>query len=101
MNEESLKTADFFEENPYDPIDAAAGGKTSGSRVPKRKAGFYLAIALIERFDRKFYELKLSGLPVANKSALLEQALEFALEDLDRESDSLLRKRLQEGSPRT
>ena len=98
MNEDSLKTADFFEENPYDPIDAATGKEAATPGVPKRKAGFYLTAALIERFDRKFYELKLSGMPVSNKSALLEQALGFALDDLDRESDSRLRERLQAAS---
>jgi hypothetical protein len=52
------------------------------------KAGFYLSDGLLGRFNTRFYELKFAGAPVENKSALLEEALAFALEDLDRGADS-------------
>jgi hypothetical protein len=38
----------------------------------------------LDRFSRKFYELKLAGVAIENKSALLEVALSFALDDLDK-----------------
>ena len=80
--------SDLFDEAPLDPMAAATGGDRSAA--DKRKAGFYLPVALLERFDRKFYELKLSGSPVANKSALLEAALQFALDDMDHGRQSRL-----------
>lgn len=75
---------DFFEENRIDPIQAATGGKPAA----KKKAGFYLSLEILERFNRKFFELKLAGCPVENKSALVEAALKYALNDLDRGEDS-------------
>jgi len=80
---------EFFEEAALDPM-AAATGSHSPAAIDKRKAGFYLSAELLARFDRKFYELKLSGARVANKSALLEAALAFALEDMDRGGESRL-----------
>lgn len=80
---------ELFEESPFDPV-AAATGTDAAPAADKRKAGFYLPVALIERFDRKFYELKLAGAPVANKSALIEAALRFALDDMDHGADSRL-----------
>ena len=77
--------ADFFEENRIDPIQAATGGKPAAA---KKKAGFYLSLDILERFNRKFFELKLAGCPVENKSVLVEAALKFALNDLDRGPDS-------------
>ena len=100
------KTPDFFNEEPFDPMDVATGpGRTGqnseksihsdagkgaipkagvGHVVNKKKAGFYISVDLLERFSRKFYELKLAGAAIENKSALLELALSFALDDLDK-----------------
>ncbi|MBC2736275.1 MAG: hypothetical protein HF981_18085 [Desulfobacteraceae bacterium] len=85
---------DFFDTNPIDPIQSATGG-TKGTPVkPKKKAGFYLSLQVIERFDRKFHELKLAGAAIDNKSMLLEAALAFALDDLDRGEKSKVLRRL-------
>ena len=78
--------ADFFEESRIDPVQAVTGGKPVP--VAKKKAGFYLSVEILERFNRKFFELKLAGCPIENKSALVEAALKFALNDLDRGDDS-------------
>jgi hypothetical protein len=56
----------------------------------KRKAGFYLSVDILNRFNRKFHELKLVGVAIENKSALLELALSFALDDMDRSHESRL-----------
>ena len=85
---------DFFDSNPVDPIQSATGGKETPLHTPKKKAGFYLSLQIIERFERKFHELKLAGASVENKSTLLESALGFALDDLDRGEDSIILKRL-------
>jgi len=77
---------DFFEENRIDPIEAVTGAKPPP--VAKKKAGFYLSVELLERFNRKFFELKLAGCPVENKSSLVEHALKYALDDLDRDAES-------------
>ena len=92
-------TPDLFAEHLPDPVDAAIGGRRAPGRPQgrraagttpeaKRKAGFYLSDELLGRFNTRFYELKLAGAPVDNKSALLEAALVFALEDLDRGAES-------------
>ena len=60
----------------------------------KKKAGFYLSVDIIERFNRKFHTLKLAGLAIENKSALLEAALSFALDDMDKNSKSRILKTL-------
>ena len=86
---------DFFEPSPLDPVRSATGTDTAGRAVPKKKAGFYLSIDVLSRFERKFYELKLAGGPVGNKSGLLEAALNFALDDLDRGPQSRLLNRLE------
>ena len=85
---------DFFDTTPVDPVRSATGGKKTPANTPKKKAGFYLSLQVIERFDRKFYELKLSGASIDNKSMLLEAALAFALDDLDRGAQSKVLKRL-------
>jgi hypothetical protein len=85
---------DFFDTNPVDPVQAATGRKKTPPNTPKKKAGFYLSLDVIERFDRKFYELKLAGAAIDNKSMLLEVALAFALDDLDRGVQSNVLKRL-------
>ncbi len=76
---------DFFEPSPLDPIRSATGGRRTATAVAKKKAGFYLSLDVLDRFERKFYELKLAGIPVSNKSSLLEAALNFALDELDRD----------------
>jgi hypothetical protein len=90
------KPPEFFDERPLDPVTAATGSQrrppsaaTSKTRLePKRKAGFYLSNRLLDRFNRKFHELKLHGIDIDNKSALLETALTFALDDMDQGDDS-------------
>jgi hypothetical protein len=57
-------------------------------RTMTAKAEFYLSDNLLDRFNTRFYGLKLASVPVENKSALLEAALAFAAEDLDRGADS-------------
>jgi len=85
---------DFFENTPLDPVRSATGDSRATPATPKKKAGFYLSLHLIERFDRKFHELKLAGAAIDNKSNLLEAALAFALDDLDRGERSQVLKRL-------
>ena len=103
-------TPDLFAEHLPDPVDAAIGGRQDPQRrrpqdrsavgpaqETKRKAGFYLSGETLERFNMKFYQLKLAGAPVDNKSALLEAALNFALDDLDRSTDSRVLQRMKPG----
>jgi hypothetical protein len=85
---------DFFEPTSVDPVRSATGTSPAEQTTSKKKAGFYLSLQLIERFDRKFHELKLAGTAVDNKSSLLEAALGFALDDLDRGDRSQVLKRL-------
>jgi len=91
----------FFEEGATDPVAAATGGQaaTSQPQAPaaqlKRKAGFYLSQELLDRFNTKFYELKLADVAIDNKSGLLEIALEYALDDLDKGERSELMERIQ------
>ena len=84
---ENLRS-DLFEDSPVDPMTAATGSpaRQHNRLTPKRKVGFYISADLLDRFERKFYELKLSGSRIANKSALLEMAIELALEDMDLET---------------
>jgi hypothetical protein len=94
---------DFFNEKRMDPVTVATGRPTSKltapkPAVPKRKAGFYFSEALLDRFNRKFHQLKLDGFPVENKSVLAEMALHFALDDMDRGGASQLLKRLDSPS---
>ena len=92
------KLPDFFNEEGIDPVESATGKRqplsedndtSSGKDVKtgmsaKKKAGFYLSMEILERFTLKFHELKLAGIPIDNKSTLLELALRFALDDLDK-----------------
>lgn len=78
------KSPDFFEEHGLDPVATATGKALVTNQVPKKKAGFYLSVKLLERFNRRYHQMKLDGIPIENKSALLEIALAFALDDLDR-----------------
>jgi hypothetical protein len=89
---------DLFEDHAPDPVEAATGGRRPGAgSEPKRKAGFYLSDELLGRFNTRYYELKLAGASVVNKSALLEAALAFALEDLERGANSTILKRFGRG----
>jgi hypothetical protein len=94
---DNTTTPDFFDETHVDPVSVATGRQVRKQAVPKRKAGFYFSEALLERFTRKFHQLKLDGVPIDNKSALAEMALHFALDDMDRGDASRLLKRL--GNP--
>ncbi len=98
MAKDEKTTPDFFEERPFDPVNVAIGHETKSGRLEskklaadaKRKAGFYLSVEILNRFDRKFHELKLEGAAIENKSALLELALSFALDDMDKSHESRL-----------
>jgi hypothetical protein len=112
MATDRRKTPDFFGEDKLDPVETATGypqdspeGKpanSSGAAVKtgpadetavKKKAGFYLSVNLLNRFNHKFHELKLAGVAIDNKSTLLEAALGFALDDMDRgEGSQVLNK---------
>jgi len=93
---ERSKSPDFFEDHVLDPLVAATGSRPSGAPPKaKKKAGFYLSEELIERFNRRYHQLKLEGAAIENKSALLEMALSFALDDLDRDEQSNLRAELK------
>ena len=87
------KTPNFFEDKTIDPVETATGhGKgskgLSSVSAQKKKAGFYISASILERFSRKFYELKLAGVGIENKSTLLELVLIFALDDMDKGADS-------------
>jgi len=92
---ERNKNPDFFEEYGPDPVAAATRYPPAAPATPKRKAGFYLPAPLLERFNRHFHQMKLAGAPIENKSALLELALTFALEDLERGEQSTLLRALK------
>ena len=85
---EQNKSPDFFEDHDLDPLTTASGGKGTRPSVPKKKAGFYLSEELIQRFNRRFHQMKLDGVTIDNKSALVEIALAFALDDLDKGAKS-------------
>jgi hypothetical protein len=97
------KLPDFFSGNGIDPVESATGkqqplteGKDAKTGMStKKKAGFYLSKKILERFTRKFHELKLAGIPIDNKSTLLELALAFALDDLDKGGKSRVLQRLR------
>ena len=117
------KSPDFFKDESFDPMQVATGpagprspgrsqdhgsekpsnsGATHtavknqrvGHAVHKKKAGFYISVELLHRFNRKFYELKLAGAAIENKSALIELALAFALDDLDKGTKSRVLKNI-------
>jgi hypothetical protein len=103
------KLPDFFSEDGIDPVESATGkpkpltqdkstfsakdAKTGMST--KKKAGYYLSKEILERFNLKFHELKLAGIAIDNKSTLLELALAFALDDLDKGAKSRVLQRLR------
>jgi hypothetical protein len=102
MKKTDKDSPNFFKEGDPDPVDTATGGRRGDDPSPdrparaKRKAGFYLSQEVLDRFNTKFYELKLAGLAVENKSGLLELALQFALDDLDRGELSVLLAQIKE-----
>jgi hypothetical protein len=86
---EQNKSPDFFEDHDLDPLTTATGGmELKKTAVSKKKAGFYLSEELLERFNRRFHQMKLDGMAIENKSALVEIALAFALDDLDKGKES-------------
>ena len=103
------KLPDFFSEDGIDPVESATGNRqrftedndtSSGKDAKtgmstKKKAGFYLSTEIIERFNFKFHELKLAGIAIDNKSTLLELALAFALDDLDKGRKSRVLQKLR------
>jgi hypothetical protein len=106
------KIPDFFKEEELDPVETATGypqhlpqdnaapsgaAANTGPAVPaaaKKKAGFYLSVELLNRFTLKFHELKLAGVAIDNKSTLLEAALGYALDDIDKGRESQVLKRI-------
>ena len=102
-------TPDFFDDGALDPVDAATGRSSAAqadgppkrqarakSAVAKKKAGFYLSADILNRFNLKFYELKLAGAAIENKSNLLELMLGYALDDMDKGEESCI---LQASNP--
>ncbi|OQX62766.1 MAG: hypothetical protein B5M56_05250 [Desulfococcus sp. 4484_241] len=97
----SRKTVpDFFDETGLDPVKAVTGARKVSSEeekkkapdVVKKKAGFYIDADLLDRFDRVFYQLKLEGVAVGNKSMLLEAVLRFAMDDIKKGKKSSVRR---------
>ncbi len=109
MTENKKKAPDFFEGGLLDPVSVATGSRRPEKKSSsveekknssvdgnlKKKAGFYLSADLLERFSRTFYELKLEGLGIDNKSTLVEAALKLALDDIDKGGKSIIRKSLK------
>ena len=105
------KIPDIFKENGLDPVEIATGYPQSapqerarpsagtspkaGGIAAKKKAGFYLSVAILNRFTLKFHELKLAGVAIDNKSTLLEAALGFALDDMDKGEESQVLNKLK------
>lgn len=81
---------DIFDDDPVDPMTVATRSSRIKASPPKKKAGFYISQPLLDRFNRRFHQLKLDGVPIENKSALVEIALAFALNDLDKGDKSIL-----------
>jgi hypothetical protein len=89
------KPPSFFEDHVLDPIATATGNRTKATPMLKKKAGFYLSRHLLERFNRQFHQMKLTGAPIENKSALLEVVITFALDDLEKGERSQLMASLE------
>ena len=106
-------TPDFFAQTALDPVESATGYAKPSSQSPdtgplsdlspgkadnsasKKKAGFYLSVDILQRFTLKFHELKLAGVAIDNKSTLLELALSFALDDMDKGKASRVLQKLK------
>ncbi len=100
---------DFFENIAFDPVMAAIGSgekdsdknsspeeKKKNGQLLKKKAGFYLSLDVLDRFTRKFHELKLAGTQIENKSAFVEAAILFALDDIDKGEESKVLQKFYE-----
>ncbi|MBA4366306.1 MAG: hypothetical protein C0403_01555 [Desulfobacterium sp.] len=94
---------DFFENITFDPVMAAIGsGEKDNDKISpleekkKKKAGFYLSLDVLARFTRKFHELKLAGMQIENKSAFVEAAILFALDDIDKGNESKVLQKYHE-----
>ena len=92
---------DLFPENELDPVESAIGyrnpspaAQPTAGTTAKKKAGFYLSVDVLQRFNLKYHELKLAGVAIDNKSTLLELALSYALDDLDKGSNSRVLQKL-------
>ena len=113
MATDRRKTPEFFDEDGLDPVESATGYPQSspedkpatssgaaaqngpaGETNVKKKAGFYLTVSILNRFNLKFHELKLAGVAIDNKSTLLEAALGFALDDMDKGEGSQVLKKI-------
>ncbi len=93
---EGKKSPAFFEDHDLDPVTTAGGLRPAAAKsIPKKKAGFYISEVLLERFNRRFHQMKLEGRAIENKSALLEMALTFALDDLDKGEESILASKMK------
>ena len=102
MADRSKTTPDLFTDRSLDPVESATGYekpspslKRSVNNVSKKKAGFYLSVDVLQRFTHKFHELKLAGVAIDNKSTLLELALSFALDDMDKGNNSRVLQKLR------
>ncbi|UCD32659.1 MAG: hypothetical protein JSV38_01815 [Desulfobacterales bacterium] len=102
MAARSKDTPDLFSDTPLDPMESATGyplpashPSKPGSTAVKKKAGFYISVDVLQRFTLKFHELKLAGVPIDNKSTLLELALAFALDDMDKGKASRVLQNLE------
>jgi len=101
MAARSKDTPDLFADTALDPVESATGYEKpppsphrSIDTIAKKKAGFYLSVGVLRRFTFKFHELKLAGVAIDNKSTLLELALSFALDDMDKGKNSRVLKKL-------
>jgi len=94
MESKKNSSPDFFEDHWFDAVATATRTRPLEPAMRKKKAGFYINEELLERFTRKFHELKLAGVSIENKSALLELALNYALDDLDKGEHSYLLQQL-------
>ena len=102
MAARSKDTPDLFADTALDPVESATGygnpspsPKGSINTASKKKAGFYLSVDVLQRFTLKFHELKLAGVSIDNKSTLLELALSFALDDMDKGKASRVLQKLK------
>ena len=102
MAARSKDTPDIFADTVLDPVESATGYEKpppsphrSIDTTAKKKAGFYLSVGVLRRFTFKFHELKLAGVAIDNKSTLLELALSFALDDMDKGKNSRVLKKLK------
>ena len=103
MAARSKDTPDLFADTTLDPVESATGYEGASHAPPrpirtaaKKKAGFYLSVDVLQRFTLKFHELKLAGVAIDKKSTLLELALSFALDDMDKGKASRVLQKLKD-----